>query len=125
PLLTGNNGVGAFITYFPTTPYNYTPVPDPSSDHPIDTDGSIQSSQAFMVYDSSSSVVIKESNKTSGSNHFVFGRPEGNNTVVAELRTNLYAINNDGTTSLSDGTLNLFNGSYMNTVNLLDDAKKI
>src|SRR5207249_4720058 len=97
--------------------------------HTIDKDGSIQSSQAFIIYDSTSNVTISEADKTSNSDNLVFARPSGIsgiNDVTIELRTNLYAENADGTISLSDGTLDLFDYSYTNTpVNLLEDAKKI
>ncbi len=124
PLVAGSSNVGGFITYVEVGNHSYTAVPDPSLDHTIDKNGSIQSSQAFVVYDSTSNVTISEVDKTSGSDHHVFGRP-ADNFSVGQFRANLYAVEPNGILSLSDGTLNLFNNNYKDDVNLMEDAKKI
>ncbi len=119
PLLTGSNSVGAFVTLH-WNGSRYTCVPNPIS--PIDTINlRIESGSAFMVqFTGAGSLTIHETDKTIN-NALVF-RP-ANVIPEVSLRANLYAYNSDGTVSLNDGVLNLFDQSYDNAVNDADAVK--
>ncbi len=45
--------------------------------------------------------------------------------AVEQLAARLYAYNSDSTISLNDGALTLYSSSYSNSVNWLEDAKKM
>jgi len=138
PLMTGTNGVGSFITLQKIGAHQYTPSPDPSAtadtnqvSHTIDLDGRIESGQAVLAYftNGSGSVAgtssIQETDKTIQNDNYAF-RPAAPLEDVSELfRTNLFAQNSDGTTSLEDGVLDVYNNQYSDTVNFLEDAPKL
>ena len=113
PNLTGSNGVGGWVSY------SYDPskhVYDVSVETSMSVNGDIQSGAAFMVDYPGSSIVIREKDKSTGSNNGQF-------RVAGQLRTSLFAVNPDGTTSLNDGVVNVFNESYDNQVDV-NDVKK-
>ena len=119
PLLTGNFGVGAFQTFTSNGGGSYTITPGGGSyaSGPYRT---IESGQAFFVHSSGSStntISFTEAAKTSA-NRMVFGP-----TIIGEqLATKLYSMS--GTTrNLTDGTLNLYDNTYSNTVNNEDAFK--
>jgi autotransporter-associated beta strand protein len=118
--LTGTNSIGAIVTLTWNGSY-YSTAPNPIS--PIDTLlGRVESSSAFFVnFSSAGSLTINESDKTSA-DALVF-RPATNEVIIRSLRANLYAINADGTISLNDGVLNLFDPSYNNAVDISDATK--
>jgi hypothetical protein len=140
-------GVGGFITYNYTSPYMYTAVPDPSiatgsAYHPIPHNGNIESGQAFIINFTAGtgSTSIQESDKDalSTDNQDYFFRPLAPSTPLdstgsdstdtigtQQFRASLYAVNSDGSTSLEDGVLDLYNNAYTDSVNLLQDAPKL
>ena len=115
PLLTGSNGVGAFVTYSWAGSWssNVTPA------SPIQP-GIIESGAAFLVqFPGISTLTLNETDKISGSAQ-VF------NPATApgdQIRINLSSINNDGTTSLVDGVLVNYNDIYSNAVDYYDALK--
>jgi len=67
-------------------------------------------------------MVFNEHSKTSGSSYAIF-TPAGISGQVAQLRTNLYRINTDGSASIADGTLTQYNASYSDKIDGLDARK--
>jgi hypothetical protein len=82
----------------------------------------IESGQAFWV-SSATDLVINEIAKTKGVNGMIM-RPQGINNRIAEIQTNLYAVNPQGSTLLVDGTFQQFNAEFSNDVDAMD-AKKL
>jgi hypothetical protein len=116
PSLTGTNGVGGYIT-FTRNGSSYTPSPMPTS--PFDLNGGIESGSAFLVNNTSgSTITIKETDKSFGSANVY--RPLA---LAGQIRTNLYAYNNDGTRSLQDGNLILYSNNFSNAVDKEDAWK--
>jgi len=145
PFTTGSNSTGSFITMHDNGDGTYDAVPDPTDPsplndsyrHPIDKEGNIQSGQAFIVYFTNGDPAaapptgygignskIKETDKRTQTNNYYF-RPAVPLSSTEKFRTNLYAQNSDGTISLEDGLLNLYNDKYSNAVNYLEDAPKV
>ncbi|MBL0355618.1 MAG: hypothetical protein IPP72_01455 [Chitinophagaceae bacterium] len=116
--LSGSNNVGGWVTVTRTgiSTFNTSPLT------PSLATGEIQSGQAFMLnYPSGGATVpltYKEAFKVSGSNVSLF-RPLNN-----QIRTTLIAKNPDGSASVNDGTLIIFNPDYCNDVDK-EDANKI
>jgi len=132
PLMTGTFGVGAYVALIPSGFGSFIAIPDPSvstvnntNPHTVDLTGAIQSGSAFIVYSNSgsSSLTIREQDKTSGSNTYLF-RPSGDLSSIQELRTNLYASDGAGNNNMLDGALNLYDDSYSDSVDFMEDVKK-
>ncbi len=93
----------------------------------IASNGSIQSGQAFLVQEDPSSattVTFNESDKTTTSSIAAF-RQQSVTGKAVQLITNLLAVKADGSTSLTDGTLQQFDKSYTNKVDGRDARKMI
>jgi hypothetical protein len=87
------------------------------------TNNNIESGQAFLVQSTGpGSLVFNETSKGSGFNNTVF-RGQKTGGLVQLLRTNLYNLNTDGSTYLSDGTLIQFGDEYSDTVDGMDARK--
>jgi hypothetical protein len=116
PKLTGTNGVGGYIT-FSRNGSSYSASPIPTSN--FDFNGGIESGFAFFVDNTAgNTITIKETDKATGSAS-VFRSL----TLPQQFRTNLYLFNNDGTKSLQDGNLFLFDNGYSNAVDKSDARK--
>ena len=116
----GTYGLGAFQT-LSWNGTNYDVVPGASSSYPGDIANFIESGQAFLVSGGATVLQLNETKKGIGGGAMVF-RP-----VYApkpQLRSNIYAVNADGSTFLSDGALSIFDDSYSNDVDGMD-AKKL
>jgi hypothetical protein len=89
----------------------------------------IQSSQAFFVQtiaDGAASITFNESSKSGNNNNLVFRAATGNRPAGIPsglLRTSLYLLNADNSTTLADGTFAEFNNMFSSVVDL-DDALK-
>lgn len=101
------------------TGYSMTPVPASAG---LDSlTGRIESGAAIMVNSANiTSLNFKETDKTSA-NALVF-RPV-DSRFQSVLRTNLHVKNNDGSTEMLDGVMNMFNKGYSNTVDGADAIK--
>ncbi|MFT3678870.1 MAG: hypothetical protein QM791_01275 [Ferruginibacter sp.] len=119
PKLTGSSGVGAFVAFAYVSPGIYSPtVYSPSTQ--IIPDGDIASGAAFLVQSATGGdIFIHETDKVADVKTKIFFRP----AKVAQLRTNLLAVNADGSKALNDGLLVLFDEASSNTVNA-DDVPK-
>ena len=116
PALTGTNSVGGYVT-FTRNGSGYTPSPMPAS--PFDLNGAIESGSAFFVDNTAgNTITFKETDKSLGSANVY--RPLGS---TGQFRTNLYTYNNDGTKSLQDGSLFLYNNSFSDEVDKSDARK--
>src|SRR5205085_7812474 len=116
PSLTGTNGVGGYVT-FTRNGSGYTPSPVPTS--PFDLNGEIESGSAFFVNNTAgNTLIVKETDKSLGSANVYRSL-----VLAGQFRTNLYAYNNDGTKSLQDGNLILFNNTFSNEVDKQDAWK--
>ncbi|MEO6329553.1 MAG: T9SS type A sorting domain-containing protein, partial [Ginsengibacter sp.] len=129
PNLTGSAGLGAFQTFSLGAGNNYFPTPGggsyPSQIPVANSYNYIQSGLAFFVRGAGSSgnVAITESSKASSiaaGNALVFRPASGN---LAQLRTNLYAIESNASTDLVDGVLNHFDEKYSNGFDIFDAIK--
>ncbi len=112
PNLGGSSGVGAFVTFaWNGTNYSKSIVSGTGSSN-ISADGTIASSAAFIVNQSAGGTIgIEENDKDTvvyGSSYLFRPLPANNNTE-SSLRLSLYGAEADGTTSIADGTLILFN----------------
>jgi len=118
PLLTGNNGVGAFVT-LTRFGSNYIAAPTPLS--PIDLTGSIESGAGFFVnFATAGSIQINESDKTTGSAMVFRPEPAYQNEL---LRANLYELNDDSSVTRVDGVVTAYDKSFSNDVTTADAAK--
>ena len=88
---------------------------------PGNIDNFIESGQAFFVSGTAATLPLTENKKGNGSGVMVF-RP--NIAPEQQLRSNLYAVNADGSTFLADGALTIFSDTYSNEVDGMD-AKKL
>lgn len=115
--LTGSNGVGGWVTVTRTGVSTYSTSPNT----PSLATGEIQSGSAFMLnYPSGGATVrYKEPFKVSGSNFNLLRPTPGN-----QIRTTLIAANADGSRSVNDGSLVIFNTAYSDAVDA-EDANKI
>jgi hypothetical protein len=106
PNITGNNGVGGFVGM----QYNEAasiaagkPLYDRSFPSSIDSSGNIQSGAAFIVdYAGAATTMEMEENDKSIESNNTFFRPK------RQLQTLLLAENEDGSTSINDGALIIF-----------------
>ena len=116
PLLTGSNGVGAFVTYsWGGSSWSQSVAPV----SPIQA-GIVESGAAFLLqFTPLGQLTLHETDKTSGSAQ-VF-----NPTTAPgeQIRANLYTINNDGTTPLVDGALVTYDNSFSNGIDYNDALK--
>ena len=115
----GNYGLGAWQT-FSLIGGNYVATPGGSPSYPGGIGNFIESGQAFLV-SGTGSITINEASKGPGSGQMVF-RPAS--APQQQLRSNLLAVNADGSTFLADGVLNIFSDTYSNEVDGMD-AKKL
>ncbi len=120
PKMAGSYGLGAYVTVSwnnGTGSYDITSSISPVGRY-------IPSGEAFFVSSSDhinpGTLTIKESDKTSSGSDLVF-RPDG---IAQKLRTDLYLINPDGSSSLLDGVLTTFDDVNSNSVDD-DDARKM
>jgi Secretion system C-terminal sorting domain len=116
----GNYGYGKYFTYLKSGT-NYISVPGDGS-----VNNYIQSGQAFMVQNTSSSagsLIFNEASKETANSGFlsVF-RPAGATGKVASLRTNLY-LTTGAINILLDGTLQQFSDRFDNGIDGLDGRK--
>jgi hypothetical protein len=114
PNLGGSSGVGAFVTFaWNGTDYSKSIVTGGGSSG-ISADGTIASSTAFIVNQSAGGTIgIEETAKDTvvyGNSNSFRPTPLTYNSE-SSLRLSLYGANADGTTSIVDGTLILFNQS--------------
>ncbi len=119
--LGGTYGYGAYQT-FSLNPGNgnYESTPGPV------TNNFIQSGQAFIVQTTggAGNMVFNEHSKANASGGFItFFRPERPSGRAAQLRTNLYVVNADGSSTIADGTLQQFSDEYDNAIDGLDARK--
>ena len=94
--------------------------------HPFDINGTIQSGAAFMIDNkatASGSFVMHETNKTDGSNNYLF-RPQAPSSFTS-VNTNLFRIEAGKVAYWADGTMALFNRSYSNAASIYEDVRKI
>lgn len=104
---------------------------DPNTGDYVSTPGGIvnnfiQSGQAFFTQTTGTAgnLTFAESSKANTSGGFIpFFRPQGTAGKVAQLRTNLYGINADGTAPLTDGTLQQFSDDFSNDIDGKDARK--
>ena len=119
--LGGSYGYGRYTTYLKSGT-DYINVPGDGT-----INNYIQSGQAFFVQNTSitsGTMVFKEASKANINTGFIpVFRPEGITGRIAQIRTNLYTVNADGTKTLSDGTLQQFNDEYSNSLDGLDGRK--
>jgi hypothetical protein len=121
PMTTGSLGVGSFITVtndgVGTNTYHSTSCLSPY------VLGTLESGAAFVFnFANTTPFIIHETDKAASS-ALVF-RPVSNSDIQS-FRADLYTLNPDNTSSLEDGTLTLYNNQYSNSVNWLEDAKKL
>lgn len=121
PKMTGTFGVGAYVNIIwntVTLVYDITPTPtSPVSQY-------IQSGQAFFATSTGTAgnLIIKETDKSTAGSDYVFRGPSLL-TSDQRIRTNLYAVNADGTTAIIDGTLNSYSNIFSNSIDENDAAK--
>lgn len=119
PKMTGLFGVGAYVNISwntATSTYDITPAPvSPVSQF-------IQSGEAFFATSTGSAgnLIIKETDKSASGSDDVFRIMSGTDQ---KIRTNLYAVNPDGTTSILDGTLNSYSNVFSDAIDKNDAAK--
>lgn len=121
PKLSGNFGLGGYVTASWDSiggRYDFTASVSPVSEH-------IASGEAILVQSADSltagTIVVKESDKTTGGSDFVFGRTNGFNQQV---RVNLLSANANGSTTLIDGILTTYDDDHVNTLTS-QDVKKL
>lgn len=119
--MTGQYGVGAYVNLLwnpGTSSYDITPTPVSAVSQYI------QSREAFFATSTGSAgnLIIKEADKTASGSDNVF-RVISPTTSEQKIRTNLYAVNADGTTSIVDGTLNSYSNIFSNNIDKYDAAK--
>ncbi len=118
------NAQGGWVTIDDiTNTGSYTKSPT----SPGGQDSLIQSCQAILIETAAagaSSITFDESNKVTQNNLGMF-RPINNATVAQpkSIRTNLYIINPDNSTTLADGNLVQFDERFSNAVTKEDAAK--
>ena len=117
PALGGSSGVGAFVAFaWNGSSYSRSIVVGTGSSS-ISTEGTIPSSAAFMVNQTTGGTIdIEEPDKDTVvyGNSYLF-RPAGN--IISSLRMSLYGAEADGGMGINDGTLILFNDAASNDVN--------
>ncbi len=121
PKLAGSNGLGAYVTVSwnnTNSTYDITTAASPVSQY-------IPSGEAVLLESldgaNPGTITIKESDKTTNGSDMLFGRPPA---PAQKLRTNLYAINADGSASLLDAALVTYDDDNLNIVDN-DDVRKL
>jgi Secretion system C-terminal sorting domain len=121
PNAPGNYNVGAWKTYA-WDGANYVRTPNDFT-----TRNFIESGEAFFVQNStgtSQNLVIKEADKTSGSNLVSRNTTQARLGVLEQtLEINLYAKNTDGISFLADGVKLNFDNTYSNLLDNMDVRK--
>jgi hypothetical protein len=114
---------GQWVTLTRSTGTTYSPNVTPAS--PIDlTAGRIESGQAFMVSSSNlTSITIKETDKSDVS--ALLFRPVSSVSNNSSLQSTLYLVNEDGTKTTYDGTLQYFDKTFSNVVDATDAIKPV
>jgi hypothetical protein len=80
----------------------------------------------ILVSGTSYSKSLTPSAGLNGGNYAKLSKPDSDTPfVIEQLRGDLYAFNDDGTLSLEDGTLVLYSPAYSDSVNWIEDAKKM
>lgn len=122
---TSGQAVGGWITCTrKPSGTGYAMVPAPASNTIDSLTGRIESGAAIMVKQANiTSLNFKESDK-SALNALVF-RPVRSQSFSSTLRTNLYVKNNDGSTGILDGVMNIFDKDYSTAVDGADAEKLI
>ena len=121
PKMAGLFGVGAYVNILwnsGTSSYDITPTPtSPVSQY-------IQSGEAFFATSTgiAGNLIIKETDKSTSGSDNVF-RVISPSSSEQRIRTNLYAVNTDGTISIVDGTLNSYSNIFSNAIDKNDAAK--
>jgi hypothetical protein len=84
----------------------------------------IKSGEAFFVQTgrTASTLTIRESSKAAA-NGGQNARPMGVSERTAQIRSGLYGVAADGTTTLVDGTIQQFSSSFSNDINEMDGRK--
>ena len=119
PNMSSTIGYGAFRTFsWNGTDYDVTPANAGSYGA---TNNYISSGQAFLVAGTGPPVQITEKAKTSAPITIVPFTPVG--IAAGRLRTDLYAVNSDGSQLLADGILCVFGDDYSNLVDDMDARK--
>jgi hypothetical protein len=120
--LAGSNGYGAYQTFSNNGSGNYVITPGGGS---YGTSGTIsnyiQSGQAFFVQGDvlGGTLTFKEAAKTTGSGVLSIASV----MPTPQLRANLYGVNADNTTYITDGLLINYDDNYTNTVDDMDAIK--
>ncbi len=117
PKLAGARGLGGYVTLiWNGTGYDATTAVSPVSQY-------IPSGQGFFVESldgvNPGTLIFKEADKTASGSDQLFRPVYGNEKV----RVNLFAINTDGSSALSDGVLTTYGESNINSVDY-NDARK-
>ena len=130
PKLSGIYGLGAF-QYLAQTGVvgdnNYYATPGTGSYGKV-ANNFIQSGQAFLVQAtvSAGTVTFDESAKASGSKEVLRqGTVTGGIGKLAQLRADLYGVNTDTSTFLTDGNLIQYDESYSNELDRMDARKMV
>lgn len=119
PKLNGSNGVGGYVTLISNGVggYSSTAAVSPIGQY-------IQSGEGFFVRSADSlnpgTLTFAEATKSAAGNDSVYKPMED---TIAQLRINLYGINDTGTAFLSDGILTTYNDSNSNLVDNNDAVK--
>lgn len=116
----GNYGFGGFSTLSWDGSTDYDAVPANAGSYGS-INNYIASGQAFFVSGTGGSIQITENAKTSATVSIIPFTPIG--IPSQKLRSNLYSINTDGSTSLADGVLTSFGNNYSNKVDEMDARK--
>jgi len=120
----GTYGYGIYVIYSQNDADNYEPTPFGVGDV---ENNFIESGQAFILQTSggSGSISFNETVKADAYsyNNTVF-RGSKTSGTTQQLRTNLYSVNANGSTTIADGTLIQFSANFSNKVDV-NDARKI
>lgn len=125
---SNGNGFGAFQTlakigvdYYATPGGGSYPAVD-ASGNPVAPSNYIESGQAFFVYSASGgTLTFSETAKAGANTNPLVFRPVS--VPAQHLRTNLYAIETDGSATLSDAVLNDYSNEYNNEIDESDAVK--
>ena len=121
---TSAYGLGAFQYLFTIDGVSYLNLLTSAYYGPaLSSNNYIQSGQAFIIQDNGGgTLTFKETDKANTSGPLVT-TPSPINQSQGMLRTNLNVVNTDGSTTLIDGALDMFNDTYSNAVDGMDARK--